>query len=258
MSRTLAILLLSAVAAAAQSGLLPPQVGFVRDSTGSVRPVVGIRANFMLGDPLLDNVRSAAFSGRSGLVKTDQEIIVFDTEGRILGRQPAPPGEALFAFAGDGLPALAYLVETKELYRQRGAGLTPVPWSPLRVDGEVLALASLRGGLIALVIRGEDALWLSWLVAESGEVRFEALLPGVSAPVLPRPDGSLLYADGNEVVIRASDATERRVPLPLRAAGFQQMGEGWIHVLAETGGAGLALRLAADGEYLHRLPGGRQ
>lgn len=258
MLRVLAILLFSALAAPAQSGLGAPLVGWLRDQGGSLRPVIGIRANFILGDSVLEDVHSAAFSGRSGLVKTGEEIIVMDQQARIVDRQPAPPGEALFAFAGDGLPALVFLPETRELYRQRRRGLAPVAWSPLQVDGEVRAIALVAGAYVWLVTEREGALWLTRVTARDGQVRFEAMLPGISAPVLLRPDGALIYADGDELVVRAFDATERRVPLPVRVTGFEQMGEGWIHILGGPGSSGLALRTTADGESLYHLPGGSQ
>jgi len=258
MRRTLVILLLFTAPLSAQSGLAPPRVGYVRDGGDLLRPVLGIRANFILGDAVIENVRSAAFSGRSGLVRTGGEILVLDEQARIVIRQPVAGGDALFAFSADGSPGMVYLRETAELYRCQPEGLEPVPWDPSEIEGRVLSVGVFRAGLFSLVTDRGDGLWLLVASMATGRVRFQALLPGVSAPVLLRPDGGLLYAERGDLVIREPGATERRLPLPVAAAALEQMGEGWIHVRTSDDGPGLALRLNADGEQLYRLPGAGQ
>jgi hypothetical protein len=78
MRALLATLLMAAGMAWAQTSLTPPQIGFMRDATDSLRPVYGIAGNFLLGDPVAVGVVSAAYSGSCGWVKTRSTVAVID------------------------------------------------------------------------------------------------------------------------------------------------------------------------------------
>jgi hypothetical protein len=84
MKAVLTALALLAGVARAQSGLTPPQVGFMQDAANSFRPVYGIAGNFLPGDAVTGKVVSAAYSGSYGLVKTSSAIIVTDRTGSIV------------------------------------------------------------------------------------------------------------------------------------------------------------------------------
>ncbi|MBC8164944.1 MAG: hypothetical protein H7Y20_03605, partial [Bryobacteraceae bacterium] len=53
-----------------------PAIGFVRDVHGSLRPLQGIEGAFVLGEAVATGVVSASFYGRTGLAKTDNELLV--------------------------------------------------------------------------------------------------------------------------------------------------------------------------------------
>ncbi len=82
----IAIALLAASSLLAQSGLVAPRVGFVHDEGGGLVPVAGVRANFLLGRPVMGEVRAAAFSGRSGFAVTQTEVLGLDRGDRTIAR----------------------------------------------------------------------------------------------------------------------------------------------------------------------------
>ena len=258
MSKYLASFLLFAAMASAQSGLLPPRVGFLQDEGGSLRQVIGVRATFVLGEAFLDEVHSLAFSGRWGLAAAGEEILVFDAQGHIVNRQKAPVGKVLFAFDHAGQPALACFPETSELYLWSRGEFKPLPWGLLHVDGQVKAIAQSSRNIISLVVECDGVLWINNVSLARGHMRFGAILPGVTAPVLLLPDGSLIYGNGNDVVIRERDTSEKRLSGASPATAFELMGQDWIRIVSQPGSSGLALHLGKEGEQLYRLPGGGQ
>jgi hypothetical protein len=67
-------LFLFALALTAQ--IAPPRVGYVVDRHGALRPVTGVSGAFMVGEPIDHDVLSAAFSGKTLVVKKDRELFV--------------------------------------------------------------------------------------------------------------------------------------------------------------------------------------
>ncbi len=111
------IALILAASAAAQPAIRPPQMGFASDAQGALRPVYGVAGNFILGAPVAGKVISEAFGGSLGLWKTESALEVFDGQGRVFGSINVAAGPALFAFAPDGVTALAYIESSKTLLR---------------------------------------------------------------------------------------------------------------------------------------------
>lgn len=236
------LILLLAVAAAAQPPLAAPRIGCLRDEANRLRAVIGIAGNFLVGEPEQSGVLAAACSESAALVKTEDSLEWRDAAGGV-ARWPAPGGPALLAFSPRG-SALAYFPQTSEWLRiARPGSPRPVPGPPSHT-GEVLAIAGPERPR-AIVLR-DGRLWLVWLTEEIE-------LPGLTPPVLLCPDGSLLSADAGGLVIRKPDGVERRVALPAPAAALEAMGTRWVRVKL-AGGGHLALALLADREELYRLP----
>jgi hypothetical protein len=240
-----------------QSTLLPPRLGYLRDGNNSLRQVLGVRANFVLGSPAAEGAISAAFSGRSGLVKTEGAILVLNDAGQLVARYAAPAGPALFAFSAHGMPELAYLLETHELLRWNDGRPLPVSWNSWQLEGEILALAYSEDDCFSMVVERHGGAWRLTFSAQSGELQSQVFLPGVRAPVLLRGDGTLVFADGEELVVRAIGGGERRFPIPSGVAGMEQFGDAWLQVVSRLDGVRWALGFTEDGASLYALPGAR-
>jgi hypothetical protein len=247
MKDTLAFLSICAATALAQPAISPPSVGMVRDSNGSVQAVNGIAGNFLRADTGISNAVSAAFSGTSGLIKTDTELLVLDASYQVTARYDAPGGQALFAFDGSGAPALVYYSGT--LVRFRGGNLEPVNWSG---DAVAIALAGRRSA--AVLVRRDDRLWNVRLSLSGGEIENEGLLAGVSGPAALLSDGAVVYIDGNDVVVRDSAGAERRVAAGIQVDYFEQLGKDWTAIREASGGRLFALRVRPEGLDLSQVP----
>ena len=254
MTRTLAITLLCSALSAAQSGLAPPRLGCLVAGTGSLRPLLGLPGNFILGEVAASEVRSAACSERFTLLKREDALELLDEEMRLIRRWSAPGGAALFALSAEGLPAVAYFPDSSQWFRVTQREFRKLELDGLETDVEVLALAQPETDRLAAVVQKRGRLWLMKLSLATRQIGEERELAGATAPVLLRPDGALLFAAPGGLIVQTPDGAERGVPLPGSPAGLEQMSGGWIHVQLAEGKGRLALRLLDDAEELYQLP----
>ena len=248
MKKTFIIMALWTVVAYAQ-GLTAPLAGVIRDSQANIRPVIGIAGNFLLGNAQFAAARSAAFSGRFGLVKTDDRVLVLDEHGQLIDSTSAPEGDAIFAFDREGRPALAYFPDTGELrsVAPSAEGLCR-PWynaddrsaaaagrcNPSSIEtrsrkhDQPVIVASGLSGVVSLGVSGDMLIFRDghlWRSLSGG------LVP-VSDRAFDQPPSALLWADGTVLVLSdrdltmvAPDGSERHVTLDSPAVGLEQMSD---------------------------------
>jgi len=249
MIRTLlAALCLFAVSAWAQPAIAPPQAGFMQDAGGWFRPVYGLAGNFLLGEPLIPQGISAAFSGSFGLAKTDSELIVTDSLGETIATSNVPEGSALFAFTVDGKPALVFFFSTNTLLRWDGLTLSRIPldWTALAADA-VLSIAEPDPYHAAMIAQRKDGLWDIRVVLATGEV--------VTAPACILASGDVVSSDDQGLVIRKTDGSLIHIAALLPPAfALQQMGVGWLQIRDLTNRAQFAVRISKGREGLFLLP----
>jgi hypothetical protein len=110
MSRRFCLFLLAAVALA---DIAPPRIGYIVDRSGSLRPINGVAGAFTIGDAIEKEVVSAAFSGRTLVVKKDHELIV---DGKAF---EAPAGSAVVKFDSKGLLEQVFFPNDGQLWTAR-------------------------------------------------------------------------------------------------------------------------------------------
>lgn len=209
---------LSLACAFAQS-IEAPQVGAMLDPSGSLRPVRGVAASFVIGPEIASGVLSAACSAELCLAKTDSH----------LGEAPAPPGPAIIGI--DKRAAWVYFSTTGEFARWDRGVLTPLDW---RVNGEVLSISP--DGRIA--VRRESGVWV---VRPDGATLDS--LPEATGPVLLLAE-DVVFAAAGELVLQRADRSQARFPLS-SIARIAPLGDGWVQVWAESQTYALDLRRPA-------------
>jgi hypothetical protein len=214
---------LSLACAFAQS-VEAPRVGAMLDRRGSLRPVHGVAASFVIGPETAGGVLSAACSADWCLAKTAGE----------LAEAPAPPGPAVIGI--DGRAAWVYFPATGEFAHWEDGVLTPLDW---RVDGEVLSISPDA----RIAVRRASGVWV---VSPDGATLDS--LPEASGPVLLLADETV-FAAGDELVLQRPDRSQARFALS-GVARIATLGEGWAQVSAESGTYALDLRR----EALYVLP----
>lgn len=246
-----------ATMACAQPAIAPPQIGFIQDSSNALRPVIGIAGNFLLGDPMQIGLTSAAFSGSSGMVKTDSSLLAIDRQGQVITSADAPSGAALFAFSRTGAPSFVYLVDANAWMVWDGQQFQPAAFDLSAFDSPVvISIASPNDGEAQVVLQREDGLWDMRLQLADGSVTSRSAIPGVTAPMLALSTGNLIYRDEAGLVLRKPDGSELHIPAQLPAnIVFQQMGDGWIQIRDLDTSAQFAVRITEGREQLYQLPG---
>ena len=260
MKALLTTLWLAAAVACAQTGLTPPQAGFMQDAANSFRPVYGIAGNFLPGDPVAGGVISAAYSGSYGLFKTSTAIVVTDRTGAIVASTSEPDGPALFAFSRTGDPALAYLAAANTLLAWDGAAFNPVSFDPATLSASaVLSIAAPHAGHAAMIIQRDDGLWDVRVQLATGDIDAQTAVSGIAPPVLMLTNGDLVYSDVNGIVLRRRAGTEVHINAQLPGSfALQQMSEGWIQLRDLISLQQFAIRITENREQYYQLPGGGQ
>jgi hypothetical protein len=252
MKGTLAFLTLVTTAAWAQRLLAPPQVGFIQDDHGQIHIVNGLAGNFLVGAAVSSGIISAAYSGSFGLLKSDSALIVVDQQGHGVASIVAPNGPALFGFAADGSPALAYFGLSKTLLVWDGHTFRPA--GPMGVEAP-LAIASVSTTQAAMVVQRDTGLWELGVELAGGAIVSQKALPGITAPVLMLAAGGMAYRDAKGVVVRSQDGSENFIAAHLpETLAFGQMGNGWIQVTDLATGRLSAVNVQNGHQAFYLLP----
>lgn len=248
----LAFLLFVSTAAWAQHAVGPPQVGFIQDGHGHIHIVNGLAGNFLVGAAVSSGIISAGYSGSFGLLKSDAALIVVDRQGRGVASVLAPNGPALFAFATDGSPALAYFEQSKTLliwdghtFQTSGPSGTPAP----------LAIATVTSKQAEFIVQRDTGLWQLGIEVATGATVSQTALPGITAPVLLPASGGVVYRDAQGLVVRKPDGSEKHIAAHLpESLAFSQMGNGWIQITDLATGRLSAVNVQPGHEQYYLLP----
>ncbi len=245
MHKLVLILFIAAMGAFAEQGLAPPQLGFIDASDHTLRPVLGISGNLLLGSAAAENVEAAAFSGSVGLVKTTTSLMAFDAT-HMLGSVDAAPGPALFAFASDGSLSVALMPESGLLLRWTGKDFETTSL-PSDLNGLPLAIAVSAADRVCVVVQRLDGLWLI-------EGSAQTAISGVQPALLLANDGSVLYASGTELVLREPSGSERRIQVGVAIGELHWMGTAWIQIVPANSTLQYALHLTSGQQKISQLP----
>jgi hypothetical protein len=221
------------VACAQSGGIAQSQMGVMVDGHQRARPVFGVSASVTLGDPMVSGVLASACSDSLCVLKTFDSIVADGVQTKSL------PGTALLAI--DGQTVLLYFPELETLERWQAGQIEPVA---LNVTGNIVALRS-TAGVAQFAVQRNGA---TWIVDAAGQAIDS--LPASSGPVMLPPTGAI-YTDGENVVLRRSDGSELRFPVP-GAESISPMANNYVQIRA--GRMSYGLRIDFGHERMFQLP----
>lgn len=235
----------------------PPPAGFIQDYHHLLHPLIGMAGCFLIEDSIGEGVVSFAFSGKSGLMKTESSVFVLDRQAQTTYALDTTPGPALFAFTANGTPAFAYSVQGGTLLIWRTDHFDVAPWEANRIGGTLLAIASRTAGILTAIVRREDGRWQLDIDPTTGQVISQTGVPGTQGPAFLTASGDLLYADAGGFVLQTSQGIERRIPANVPHAILEQMNSNWIHVIEPGSPKHFAIWLDPGREQMYQLPEAR-
>jgi hypothetical protein len=217
----------------AQSGLNRPDLGFMIDRQGLLRPVAGVSGSFLVGAPQAVGALSFACSQALCVAKLKDAIFASGSSFA------APQGDAVISADESG--ATIYFRESGQFARWQNGALTPLDWV---VAGEILSIGSGISGPTLAVLRNGSV----WIVSTGGAV-LDSLPSSAQAVLLLW--GATVYATASDVVLRRADGSE----IHFAATGVSQlfaMSDGWVEARGTNGL--FALRTDSGPENLYWLP----
>lgn len=248
---TVAPFALLCLAASGFGQINAPRVGLVRYADLTVRPVYGLPASFVLGQPVATGVTAACFSDNGGILVSGGQIRVISPAGSTLaeeiGSSDAVVGiENSLASAVAFLPASNTLLhfDGKEFHRTEISG--PLPGSVL----------SLRAGAetASLLVENDRAVSEITIALSSGNILSENFLPGVQAPAAYV--GTLVaYRDERGLELVAPNGAPRAFPFACSGSiSFENMASNWLHLACPVSGQQWALQVPPKRLHLSELP----
>jgi hypothetical protein len=208
-----------------------PQVGFARFTDGSVRPVLGVPASFVVGRPARHSVDAASFSDVGGILSEQGHIRLVGTDGSSVGDQFTGDREAVVNIDGTLSTAVAWLPASHSILRWDGAGFdkTDLPDS---FSGKVIGIR-LEGEYAKVLVLAEKAVSEVTVSLQSGNVESIRVLPGVGRPALQQKS-FLVFSEENGIQVEGSDGVRRSLALngvvDANDVAMERMASDWLHL----------------------------
>lgn len=192
MNRLITLTLLASLALPAQ--IAAPQVGYLRDRSGSLRTVLGVAGSLVLGDVIEEHVVAAGFGSSEGFAKTSNELIVI-SQGTIVQRFDAPSGGAFFYFDAKGRATAVYFPEAQELWKVRKGGFDReynvyMPEPSARADQDEVVLRDGRRVRMPERVHEVEHLGDGWFVAHCASTDYALRLDDKEIVITQLPERS--------------------------------------------------------------------
>jgi hypothetical protein len=246
------LLLLPALALVLQAQIQVPQLGSVRCSDGTVRPVFGVPAAFVLGKPLASAALSASFSDKGGIVASTSAVRLLEATGKPIGEfKVADPG-VIVDIETDPSSALAWLPLTSSLLMWDGAAFQQLVL-PSPPAGRVSALRRDGSRAFLLVAEPEGGVSEDEISLDSGNINSVRYLPGVTGPAFSA-GAFVLFPDPTGLAINGPTGSNS-IPIPGSGLRMEKMTGDWIHITTANSNRHWALHVTSGTLQLFQLPG---
>jgi hypothetical protein len=252
--KTLPLGLILAAISPVWAGSFAPRIGAVREPDGSIRPLLGLPANLILGEPLpVDPALAAAISDRAGLLLVKGRLELISLGGSVAGFYATGETNAILDITGGPDTALAWLPSTGTFVRWDGHQFIDSAFDASRVAGSIRAVRLLDSAHAELLVAHADTLErVSISLTDGVPVRSEMLAEaGVSAF---QANSFLLFHDASGLELRGPNGVMRALPVTETDLVFEESGKQWLHISSASAGRQWMLHLDTRNSILSELP----
>ncbi len=169
--------------ASLEAQVATPQMGSVRCPDGSLRPVLGLPASFVIGPPIMQPVDSVSFSGSGGLVSAKGQIQLFDRGGSPVSEFEAGDLATLVNIDGGLQTAIVWLPASHSILYWDGTLFLRTD-VPQEIHGTVTSIRRDADHARLLVFEDKGVIELT-VALDSGNTVSALPLPGIEDPAFP-------------------------------------------------------------------------
>ena len=234
-----------------QAQVQTPQMGTVRCLDGSVHPVYGVPASFVLGKPAMQSIDAASFSSGGGIVSAKGQIQLFDPKGVLISEFEANDPAALVNIDGSANTAVAWLPGSQSIVHWDGTLFLRTN-APEQIHGKVTSIRR-DGDNARLLVFDGDAVMDVTLSLASGDAISVLPVPGVQTAAFQQ-DSYVVFHDSDGLEVEGTDSVRRTVALQAADLSIERMAAGWLHVMSPAARQHWALHITATSVDLFELP----
>lgn len=236
------------------AGSLAPRIGVVREPDGSIRPLLGLPANLIVGEPLsIDPALAAAFSDQAGLLLVNGRLELISLDGTVIGSYPTGDTNAILDIADGPDTALAWLPSAGKLVRWDGHRFMDSAFDASRLGGSIRAVRLLDSAHAELLVAHADTLERIYIsIADGLPVRSEPL-PEAGESAF-QTDSFLLFHDAYGLALSGPDGVIHTLPIPETDLVFEKSGKHWLHISSALAARQWMLHLDTHNPVLSELP----
>ena len=234
-----------------QAQVNAPKIGFARFSDGTLRPVYGLAAAFVIGHPIADSVDAASFSDAGGLISTKGRLQLFNDKASLVAAYDSNETAPVLNVDGPLSSAIAWLPSSQTVVRWDGASFQKtIAAGPL--PGHVASIR-LAGDAAELLILADQAVSEITMSLDSGNLlssQFLSTSDGIASQV-----GQFRIVEHQRTLeIESLPATLQTLSIPASNLHLEPMSSGWIHLFSPESSRHWAVHLIGKQFETFALP----
>lgn len=231
-----------------------PKLGVARYADGTVRPIYGIEANFIVGKQMLPIADALSFSDFGGLVAANGHIQLVGPRGALVGQYNSHERKPLLNVDGDLTTAIAYLPSREALLRWKGRSFVLIQLSRAAFSGTVTSVQAMGAHEAKLLATTRNGNVSEVTVSlDTGQLTSVKFLPGIQGPAYFH-HAFVIFRGKHGLEVEAPDGSRRTVALTPKDLTIDRMSSDWLHLTSSTAKQDWALHLNSATLQLSELP----
>jgi hypothetical protein len=229
--------ILALASVAVWAGPHTPRMATIREQDGTLRPVWGIAANLITGDPLpIGIVQAAAFSNSAGIVLSEGAVRLLTPDGAEIGAYPTSETKPVLAISGLATTAIAWLPADGKLVRWDGSRFVAIRPDVAAIGGTVTDIYLRNDTHAELLVRTDDnsVTRATISLSERRVVHVEGGIPALKGNAI-QLDSSLLFEDASGLEIESPSGSMKTLPMHEADLTYERAGASCIHLSASDG-----------------------
>ena len=231
-----------------------PRVGILRCADRTVRPILGLQDNFILGDAVFASADAVSFSDRGGLAASNGSVYVVAPSGHVLGQYSSSERHPVLSIERDLTTAIAYLPSEQTLLRWNGRSFSPVRLATAASFGTISSIELQDTDSARLLATTPDNNVSEITVSlDTGQTASVRLLPSIQGPAFLY-DSLVLFQDKEGLEIEAANGARRTLSIAAEHLVVERMASQWLHITSSDTKQSWALNLSGGTLHLSEIP----